>query len=335
MDFETIQRKIDDKLKDLPALDRAKAQMGTQVWDGYFTFKNDLTKRIDLLKRSTAGSGDLAKFLGAPITEGENAGKTWSDVLESQGFASWDNVKKLKKGQAPDLAFKLSNGKTKDITQISRARYMQRVLPELKNRIMRNNYGKWYTMIEGGLKNAQAGETKKHQDAVNSDETDTGRQEPDPSETEVEPPPQELQSAIPEPPANAQGGPVATVPRPEQEQQFDATEQDMAQLAQKNEAQRQKELAEETAREEQRKKEFGEWKLSAKQEANLEGEKKKAYKKFKDWMPRLLEKSKDNPEFLEVLRKEYEKTLKKKKAKGKQHHWEDYNLAYIKYLLNK
>ncbi|SVE48725.1 uncharacterized protein METZ01_LOCUS501579, partial [marine metagenome] len=149
LNFETIQGKIDDKLKDLPALNRAKAQMGTQLWDGYFTFKNDLTKRIDLLKRSTAGSGDLAKFLGAPITEGENAGKTWSDVLESQGFASWNNVKKLKKGQAPDLALKLSNGKTDDITKISRARYMQRVLPELKNRIMRNNYGKWYTMIEG------------------------------------------------------------------------------------------------------------------------------------------------------------------------------------------
>ena len=76
-------------------------------------------------------------------------------------------------------------------------------------------------------------------------------------------------------------------------------------------------------------------KLSKKQEDNLEGEKKKEYKRFKKWAPQLLEKSKDDPEFLKNLEEKYKESVKRKKAKGKNHYWEDYNLAYIKMLLNK
>jgi len=44
LDIEKIQKGIDKKLLALPALDRAKSQMGTQVWDGYFGFKNKLVE---------------------------------------------------------------------------------------------------------------------------------------------------------------------------------------------------------------------------------------------------------------------------------------------------
>ena len=49
----------------------------------------------------------------------------------------------------------------------------------------------------------------------------------------------------------------------------------------------------------------------------------------------LLEKSKDDPKFLKNLEKKYKESLKRKKAKGKKHYWEDYNLAYINMLLNR
>ena len=90
--------------------------------------------------------------------------------MESQGYGSWTNIEKLGKDSADGkrIALKLTGGKDDNIKNITRSYYMSKILPELKNRIMKNNYGKWYDMIEGGLKNAQAGETKKHQDIINN-----------------------------------------------------------------------------------------------------------------------------------------------------------------------
>jgi len=179
---ETVQGKIDDGLKKLPALDKAKAQMGKQVFDGYFNFKNDLIKKIDLVKRSKEGSGDLERLLGATAQAGENKGKTWSDILEGQGVYSWGTVKKFKKGDAKELAKKLSGGKHEDITQIDRASYMGYVLPRIRLRMMENNYGKWHNMIEEGLHGAQKGQIKKHQQIINTNSQATAREVADTEE---------------------------------------------------------------------------------------------------------------------------------------------------------
>ena len=179
---ETVQGKIDDGLKKLPALDKAKAQMGKQVFDGYFNFKNDLIKKIDLVKRSKEGSGDLERLLGATAQAGENKGKTWSDILEGQGVYSWGTVKKFKKGDAKELAKKLSGGKHEDITQIDRASYMGYVLPRIRLRMMENNYGKWHNLIEEGLHGAQKGQIKKHQQIINTNSQATAREVADTEE---------------------------------------------------------------------------------------------------------------------------------------------------------
>ena len=172
---ETVQGKIDDGLKKLPALDKAKAQMGKQVFDGYFNFKNDLIKKIDLVKRSKEGSGDLERLLGATAQAGENKGKTWSDILEGQGYPSWNTVKKFKKGDAKELAKKLSGGKHEDITQIDRASYMRNVLPRIRMRMMENNYGRWHKVIETELHGAQGNKIEELQETINTNSQATAR----------------------------------------------------------------------------------------------------------------------------------------------------------------
>tara|TARA_R110000824_G_scaffold388173_1_gene583653 strand:+ start:237 stop:2552 length:2316 start_codon:yes stop_codon:yes gene_type:complete len=337
LDIAKIQEGIDKKLKALPALDRAKAQMGTQVWDGYFSFKNDLVKKVDLLKRSTAGSGDLAKFLGAPITEGENAGKTWSDVLESQGFGSWTNIQKLKR-DSPDgkrIALKLTGGKNDDITQITRSFYMGKILPQLKNRIMENNYGKWHTMIEGGLKNAQAGETKKHQDKINNNpaDTDPGRQDPAPPEAVVEP-----ESNLPPRPKRQRGRGVPTI---EEEPVPEANPEEIQKIKERK------------ALEEAEAESFPEAinRLFIKSDpAQLEKIKKyhkenkpksktarKGYDNFLNFSVKQLEDAKGNKTVLEKLLKEHKKNQNKKVRANppEDHTFEDYNIEYILSLLNR
>ena len=335
LNIEKMQKSIDKKLLKRPKLQKVKGLMGTQVWDGYFTFKNDLVKKIDLLKVSKAGSGDLAAFLGGTAQAGENKGRTWSDILEGQGVPSWSTVDGMDKNsaKAKQIASRISGGKHKDITRISRGKYMGHVLPQMRQMIMKEQYGNWYTTIEKELHGAQAEATAEAQESVNSD----GVQKPEPASPEavVETTPKKLQSAIPEPPANAQGGPMATVPAPVEEEQVESTEADMIQLAEQNEVQRQKELAEQARIEKEGEELYPKWKLSKKQEDNLGGEKKKEYNRFKKWAPKLLEKSKNDPEFLQNLKEKYKESVKRKKAKGKNHYWEDYNLAYIKMLLNK
>jgi len=335
LNIEKMQQGIDKKLLERPKLQKVKGLMGTQVWDGYFTFKNDLVKKIDLLKVSKAGSGDLAAFLGGTAQAGENKGRTWSDILEGQGVPSWSTVDGMDKNsaKAKQIASRISGGKHEDITRISRGKYMGHVLPQMRQMIMKEQYGNWYTTIEKELHGAQAEATAEAQESVNSD----GVQKPEPASPEavVETTPKKLQSAIPEPPANAQGGPMATVPAPVEEEQVESTEADMIQLAEQNEVQRQKELAEQARIEKEGEELYPKWKLSKKQEDNLGGEKKKEYNRFKKWAPKLLEKSKNDPEFLQNLKEKYKESVKRKKAKGKNHYWEDYNLAYIKMLLNK
>jgi hypothetical protein len=166
-----IQKGIDNKLLALPQLQKVKAEMGAQVWDGYFSFKNDLVNKIDLVKRSKEGSGRLEELLGGTAQAGENKGKTWSDILEGQGFPSWKTIKSLPGGQQQDLAWKLSRGKHKDITKIDRAAYMGYVLPELRQMIMKENYGQWYTRIETELHGAQGEATAQAQSVVNNNQT--------------------------------------------------------------------------------------------------------------------------------------------------------------------
>ena len=173
---EKVQGKIDEGLKNRPELQKVKGLMGKQVWDGYFNFKNDLIKKIDLVKRSKEGSGDLERLLGATAQAGENKGKTWSDILEGQGYPSWNTVKKFKKGDAKELAKKLSGGKHEDITQIDRASYMRDVLPRIRMRMMENNYGRWHKVIETELHGAQGNATKELQEIINTNSQATARE---------------------------------------------------------------------------------------------------------------------------------------------------------------
>ena len=173
---EKVQGKIDEGLKNRPELQKVKGLMGKQVWDGYFNFKNDLIKKIDLVKRSKEGSGDLERLLGATAQAGENKGKTWSDILEGQGYPSWNTIKKFKKGDAKELAKKLSGGKHEDITQIDRASYMRDVLPRIRMRMMENNYGRWHKVIETELHGAQGNATKELQEIINTNSQATARE---------------------------------------------------------------------------------------------------------------------------------------------------------------
>ena len=183
---EKVQGKIDEGLKNRPELQKVKGLMGKQVWDGYFNFKNDLIRKIDLVKRSKEGSGDLERLLGATAQAGENKGKTWSDILEGQGYPSWNTVKKFKKGDAEELAWKLSGGESKnpktrkkahrDITKIDRASYMRDVLPRIRMRMMENNYGRWHKVIETELHGAQGNATKELQEIINTNSQTTARE---------------------------------------------------------------------------------------------------------------------------------------------------------------
>ena len=164
---QKVQDAIDKRLKDMPDLQKAKSQMGKEVFNGYFSFRNKLVEKIDLVKRS-GDSKALDQLLGTTIDTGDNKGKTWSDILESQGIPSWQTIKGMAAGDKPEIALAITKGESNDITQISRQQYMGYVLPNIRGKIMKGNYGKWHDMIEGGLRTAQDDKTKELQGKVNN-----------------------------------------------------------------------------------------------------------------------------------------------------------------------
>ena len=166
---DNVQKAIDDRLKKLPPLQKAKSQMGKEVFNGYFSFRNKLVEKIDLVKRS-GDSKALDQLLGTTIDTGDNKGKTWSDILEGQGIPSWQTIEGMAAGDKPEIALAITNGKSNNISEISRQQYMGYVLPRIRDKIMKGNYGKWHDMIEGGLRTAQDNKTKELQEKVNNPE---------------------------------------------------------------------------------------------------------------------------------------------------------------------
>ena len=166
---DNVQKAIDDRLKKLPPLQKAKSQMGKEVFNGYFSFRNKLVEKIDLVKRS-GDSKALDQLLGTTIDTGDNKGKTWSDILEGQGIPSWQTIEGMAAGDKPEIALAITNGKSNNISEISRQQYMGYVLPRIRDKIMKGNYGKWHDMIEGGLRTAQDNKTTELQEKVNNPE---------------------------------------------------------------------------------------------------------------------------------------------------------------------
>jgi len=164
---DNVQKAIDDRLKKLPPLQKAKSQMGKEVFNGYFSFRNKLVEKIDLVKRS-GDSKALDQLLGTTIDTGDNKGKTWSDILEGQGIPSWQTIEGMAAGDKPEIALAITNGKSNNISEISRQQYMGYVLPRIRDKIMKGNYGKWHDMIEGGLRTAQDNKTTELQEKVNN-----------------------------------------------------------------------------------------------------------------------------------------------------------------------
>ena len=153
----------------------------------------------------------------------------------------------------------------------------------------------------------------------------------------LEPPPPAFESKIPEPPADAEGGPVGTVPRTEKEQPPpEATEEGSEKLQEEYAAKLEAEKVEKARRIQADIDAVKTWKKkNAMELQNMEPDEKADYEEFTTYQIPMLEKRKGNKTFLNNLLGKYKKLQKKFKDAGKKTYKEDYNIAYINMLLNK
>ena len=113
---------------------------GLKSGEPYYASKGAITKLVDGLKTSKDTSAGMSAFLGQQVTEGENKGTTYGQLLKNHGIYSWKDISAGIAAGSPPPGVPEEH-------LVSEEAYMNWALPNIKNNLLTQIWGKVHTDV--------------------------------------------------------------------------------------------------------------------------------------------------------------------------------------------